>query len=406
MRPRSTLLLLIGGLALLLVAAAWLGRRPEEDTDIRPSTFLTGPGGSRALLDATLRLGVPVQRFRGRPRDLAGLAPAGRSILLILSPTIPLSAPEIREVLDFGAANELVLAGKGAEPLMRCFGYRVNRRMFDSSRVARPGPDELGDVPWVHATLIGTGVRRVVDSSRTHDVGRIACEVPTLTGIDTLLRNESGRLVAVRLRRGGAAPPVILVSDEELFRNRTLRRTWAGPYLLGLVAAGRGRVLFDEFHHGFGPSGSLAALTLAWSARSPWGWLAWQIAIVGLLALLFGAVRFGPARPGIPRVRRSPLEHLRALAHALAAARGHDVAIAAIVRGLRRRLTPPGLRARSDWREWLAQLGRGTATPRAGEALGRIDALTRPGQPPESVLRAANAVEDLWQELRPSRPTK
>ena len=119
------------------------------------------------------------------------------------------------------------------------------------------------------------------------------------------------------------------------------------------------QVLFEEYHHGFGAAGSLAGAVLAWSKSSPWGWLVWQGAIVGLVALLFGAVRFGLARPAIARTRRSPLEHVRALATALAAARGHDVAIAAIVRGLRRRLLPPALRSRGDWRLWLKQAHEG-----------------------------------------------
>jgi hypothetical protein len=194
---------------------------------------------------------------------------------------------------------------------------------------------------------------------------------------------------------------VILVADEELFRNRALRFTDAGPFALGLFAGQYDRVIFEEYHHGFGPSGSLAAATMAWSRRSPWGWLIWQGAVVGLLALLFGAIRFGPALAGIPRTRRSPLEHVRALATALAAARGHDEAIGAMVRGLRRRLAPTSPRAGADWRGWLAGLRRQPLGLRARDALDQLDTLTRPGQPSSSVLRVANAVEDVWEDLRP-----
>ncbi|MGH7584549.1 MAG: hypothetical protein ACREL5_15145, partial [Gemmatimonadales bacterium] len=141
--------------------------------------------------------------------------------------------------------------------------------------------------------------------------------------------------------------------------------------------------------------------TIAWSRRSPWGWAAWQLAGVGVLALLFGAVRFGPAIAVIGRQRRSPLEHVRALATALAAAHGHDEAIAAMVRGLRRRLTPRGLRRRGDWKGWLARLDRGHASPAARSAIDQLELLTQPGQPPASVLRAADAVEDIWENLRP-----
>jgi hypothetical protein len=103
----------------------------------------------------------------------------------------------------------------------------------------------------------------------------------------------------------------------------------------------------------------------------------------------------------IQRRRRSPLEHVRALATALAAAKGHDVAIGAVVQGLRRRLMPAGQRGRSDWRAWVERLSQNVRSRRALDAAATLKSLTRPGQPPEGVLRAANAVEDVWEELRP-----
>jgi hypothetical protein len=77
------------------------------------------------------------------------------------------------------------------------------------------------------------------------------------------------------------------------------------------------------------------------------------------------------------------------------------VAVGALVRGLRRRLSPAGHQQRGDWRSWLAQLPNHLRTPQARDAAGVLNRLTQPGQPAESVLRAANAVEDVWEELRP-----
>ncbi|HSE52879.1 MAG TPA: DUF4350 domain-containing protein [Gemmatimonadales bacterium] len=401
MRPRSEVALAVSLLGVLVLIAGVLGRRPAADTDERPSTFSVAPGGSRGLLDALQRLRIPVQRFRERSRELARLSASPRRVLVILGPSAEFSAPERTAVLAFAEDADLILAGRDAESLMRCFGYRVNRRILDSAAVAPPGVRPGPRAPWVHATLAATRQRVVVDSSRASDVDRISCVVPPLAGVDTLLQSTQGRPVALRLRRADRPREVVLVADEELFRNRALRRTEAGAFALGLFAGRYDRVVFEEYHHGYGAAGSLSALTIDWSRRSPWGRLVWQAAAVGLLALLFGAVRFGPPRPGIPRVRRSPLEHLRALAAALASARGHDVAIGAMVRGLRRRLVPPGLRSRGDWRAWLTRLGGTTLSPRARDALALLDSLTRPGQPSSSVLRAANAVEDVWEDLKP-----
>ena len=386
---------------MLVLLAGLLGRRPAADTDERPSTFSVAPGGSRGLLDAVQRLGIPVQRFRERSRELGRIAGSPRRVLVILAPSADFSAPERSAVLAFAEDADLILAGRDAESLMRCFGYRVNRRILDSAAAVPPGGRPGPRAPWVRAALVATGQRVVVDSSRAYDVDRVSCVVPPFAGVDTLLLSTQGRPVALRLRRADHPRDVVLVADEELFRNRALRRTDAGRFALGLFAGRYDRVIFEEYHHGFGTTGSLSALTIDWSRRSPWGRLVWQAAAVGLLALLFGAVRFGPARPGIPRARRAPLEHLRALAAARASARGHDVAIGAMVRGLRRRLVPPGLRTRGDWRAWLTRLGSTTLSPRARDALALLDSLTRPGQPSSSVLRAANAVEDVWEDLKP-----
>jgi hypothetical protein len=404
MRARNTAALAIAALALLAFGVGLLARPrgARTSSDERPSTFLAGPGGARGLLEATRALGIEVRRFRERPRELTRLADGTPQLFAIIGPSVPFSAPERTPVLSFNRQADLLLAGESAEQLMRCYGYRVKRRVFDSLPALPPRSVAGPATPWVRAELEATHERVYTDSARLFDVGRSSCTVPPIRAIDTLLASRTGRPVALRLLRADLDRRVILLADEELLRNRSLRRTDAGPFALRLVQGRYRRVVFEEYHHGFGAQGSLAGAALDWSRHSPWGWVAWQLALVGLLALLFGAIRFGPARPGIARVRRSPLEHVRALAVALSAARGHDEAIGAIVRGLRRRLSVGTVRsAGSEWREWLGQLDRGGLTPGAQEALARLGELTRPEQPSASVLRAANAVEDLWQELRP-----
>lgn len=402
MRPRAEALLAVATLAVLGMGAALLGRSQGNPVsqDERPSSFLAGPGGSRGLLDAAQRLGIEVRRFRLRPQELPALQDSTLQALVVLDPTYSFSPPERAAVLAFGKQADLLLAGEGAESLMRCFGYEVRRRFTDSAQAAPPGEPVGPGSPWVGAVLRPTNRRTVVDSSRAMDVAYSACSVPPLEWVDTLLISTRGQPVALRLHRADGDQDVVLVAEVNLFRNRALRRDDdTGPFVVSLLDE-YDRVVFEEYHHGFGASGSLAGAVLAWSRSSPWGWAVWQAAAVGLLALLFGAIRFGLPRPAIGRSRRSPLEHVRALATALAAARGHDVAIGAIVRGLRRRLLPPALRTRGDWRQWLARLGGSARSARARESIATLESLTRPGQPSSAVLRAANAVEDLWEDQR------
>jgi hypothetical protein len=101
------------------------------------------------------------------------------------------------------------------------------------------------------------------------------------------------------------------------------------------------------------------------------------------------------------------MEHVRALATALAAASGSRVAIELMIQGLRRRLAPAGgAPVRGALPQWLESLNANVRTPRSKAAVSTLMNLTRSAHGPESVLRAANAVEDVWQDLKPVSPNK
>ena len=253
--------------------------------------------------------------------------------------------------------------------------------------------------PRVWTTLAPHGKRRIVDSAG-YEGRKVACDVPSPIQVDTLLTTRRGQAVILRLTLPGDRA-VTLVAEDRLFRNRAMRHTAAGSEMLALVAPRYRRMVVDEYHHGYQAAGSLGGAALSWSTRSPWGWLVWQLAAVGVIALLASGVRFGPVRTAIERRRRSPMEHVRALATALAAARGHDVAVRLMIQGLRRRLSR-GARATPDLEAWLAELGPAVRTPRGREALDSLSAMIRRSPDADSVLVAANAVETLWEELKPS----
>ncbi|HEU5320256.1 MAG TPA: hypothetical protein VFX28_05610, partial [Methylomirabilota bacterium] len=118
--------------------------------------------------------------------------------------------------------------------------------------------------------------------------------------------------------------------------------------------------------------------------------------------------RFGPARAVIERRRRSPMEHLEALAAGLERADGAATAVDLIVGGLRRRLGRGGYAPtggdRGDGREWLAALELALPADRGRRAARRLKwIVTQPGGGDERVLAAAQAVEDVWEELHPRK---
>ena len=396
MRPRTELGIALGvvtALGLIVTAVGSRGARPEDE-DVRRSTYLAGPFGARGYAEAAERLGIRVTRHRGRTRDLAGAgATEPRTVYAVLDPAAALSPLDGLELTGVVAAGgSIVLAGRGAGAAMACYGY-APQPMPGRPAVLAEDTVEI----WGRITQLPDSVAR--RRSLLDDGSNVACG-PIPARADTLLATLEGAPVAVRLHPDSGGT-VTLVGDGGLFANRALRETGAGEFALGLIAGRAERLIVDEYHHGFGPGGGMLAAVRAWLASSPWGWAVLHLTVVSVLALLAAAVRFGPARHVISRRRRNALEHVRALANALAAARGHDEAVALLIRGLRRRLARPGERMRGDAQEWLAGLAERVTSPVSRTAVATLQSLSRGRADANGVLRAANAVEDVWQDLKP-----
>jgi hypothetical protein len=108
------------------------------------------------------------------------------------------------------------------------------------------------------------------------------------------------------------------------------------------------RILFDEYHQGYGEQrGSMAAVA-AYLVGVGSGRLLFQLLAAGLVLLLAAAPRLIP--PFDPEFieRRSPLEHVDALGRAYAQVGATRSATARLLRGVRRRLAGGAIRAGVD----------------------------------------------------------
>jgi hypothetical protein len=302
---------------------------------------------------------------------------------------MPLSSMDAARLNAWQASGGNVLAaGAGASAYFRCYGLMALQQYGGQTLFH-------GDTILVNASVMPLQGERQPGS--TSDA--VACSAGPYRA-DTLLALTTGEPAALRIRpdSGGV---VILVADGGLFANRKVRESAAGEFTLGLVSGSFSHVLVDEYHQGFGPGGGMWRATRRWLASTPAGWAILQLGIVAAVALLFGAVRFGPARHVIERRRRSPLEHVHALATALAAARGHDVAVSLMVRGLRRRLSRGTTGRDASTMDWLATLPGRARTERGRAAAERLMTLSRGRADAHGVRDAALAVEDVWQDLTP-----
>src|SRR2546423_15044347 len=84
-------------LVAVLAATIWAGHRgagSQPSFDLRASTLLSGPSGSRALYDVLIRLRIPVERRRGPLFNLTTDARRRPAVLAVLHPP---RGPEVAE---------------------------------------------------------------------------------------------------------------------------------------------------------------------------------------------------------------------------------------------------------------------------------------------------------------------
>jgi hypothetical protein len=398
MIKRSEVWLIVAVAAVLAVAAA-IGTATAPrgiSFDPRLSTRLTTPNGAAAFRTLLTRFHVAVgERLKpffdlDRTRTDPGL------LLFIPAPAARLTDPEVRAVRHWvERGGRLLLAGRTG--IERCFGYVIRTTDF-----APPTPWQPGEGSLSRGNPRARAVLRRPETDQTDEPALLPPDVcPQLkpTATEDLWTTAKNDTVAVRLRFAGGGT-VILVADGSVFSNRAMRATEAGPLVLGWVLTDTPRlVLVDEYHQGFGRAGSLVGATFAWSLNEPAGWMALQLIFAALVALSVAAVRFGPVVPAVERRRRSPLEHLDALAAGLERSGAGLTATRLIAAGLRRRLGGAPLKA-ADTTAWLDALEAGAQRPSAREAVQRLKSRVHQGASGADVRDAANAVEDLWQMLK------
>ena len=407
-------LLLAGAIAIALWAA---NRRPtqESDFDQRASTYLSGPTGSKGLNEVLSRLGRPVERRRTSLLNLATERAHRPAILVLLDPGIPLQDAELEQVVRYVRDGGAVLATGDGAGVTRCSGWRTQQAGISSDSMDVRSPEMGLHLPWTQRVL--TPITPGMSGRSRLDALRKGAEESSPLGIcntmlsfdaDTVVAALTNRPVILRLRyRGGGT--ITLAADPGWFTNKVWRDTDVPVVALPLLtprAERPGRVVWDEYHQGFGfgKQGSFADRTWSWLLRSPAGWAILQLIAVGLVWLAMTAVRFGPARSVIERRRRSPLEHLEALGAGLESANDADTAVRRLALGLRRRLSRTGHLSDGNVVLWLEGLELAMRGPQGRAAVRRLHQLLTVrdrGDRPARVLHAAQAVEDVWEELRP-----
>jgi hypothetical protein len=339
-------------MVLAAILGSLVGERSADYFLRRPSTFFTDESGARALLLVMKRLLPSAEQWR-RPLSLLELPaePAAPSTLIVAGPGRPISESEA-EYLDRWLADggQLILATDNGWPIIRrkraideqepekAFPEASNKDREDAETIA-PGEtflsSHLPGIRWskpdkIHNERI-TGAL-VPDGGINFQMRR---KFSTADGARVIAAAGTAAL-AVEVPVGSGR--IVALADSTVVSNRALREADNAVLLITLAGGWRnGKVLVDEYHHGFGQQRSAAALTWAFM-KTPWGWCVLQIAAAGLLYAFGYRRRFGRISEPPPSERSSPLELVEARAGVFQAAAAQNLATEMIVQNLSQEL--------------------------------------------------------------------
>ncbi len=392
----------------LVIAAALFA--PEDVNgragDSRLTTYSAEPQGARLFYELAGRLGWRVAR-----RTAPGLSPDPGTIQAVLAPDEPLRAREVHALLEAvraGGALLAVLTGP-ADPLA------------DSLRIVTgaDGTFEAPDSLDTGACRGGSGLAVPLWPEGAVSLYSLRWTAPRPAGVVVFVtvgastwrrgpRDERPAVVGFPYGRGR----IVVASDPDFLRNDALRVCAYGldvaaisvlEYLRAGGPVPRRRLAFDEYHQGFGTQPGTVATIAGYLGRTASGHALGQLLAAGLVLLLAAAPRALPPREAGRAERRSPFEHVDALARAYAQVGATRTATARLVRGLRRRLGLAATRATAGapdaaFLDWVEHTAPGTAADVArvrralgapisrrelsavGDALARIEfSLTNPG---------------------------
>ncbi|MBC7788492.1 MAG: DUF4350 domain-containing protein [Anaerolineae bacterium] len=312
----------LGVLTLIAILAL-----PEEDfgEGIRSLTTRSYDGsGARGVFEVASRLGWRVER-----RETPLAAPLdSNTVYVVLAPPEPLTTGEVNALLDAvrrGAG--LFVIPENRTPLADSLRLRrtdAPRMMVVRSRQVVRDSAAFGSnkfAAWANYTL---NLQKPIAADTTSFLtGLYFTRVPIAVGFS--------------LGRGR----VVGLADPGLIRNRSLRRPLMGVEIMrmfGWVTPSIGApMVFTEYHQGFGQHANVSGLIAEALLDSAPGRTTLQLIAAALILLAALAPR--PITPVAPEriERRSPLEHVGALARAYEQVGATRLAAQRMVRGLRRR---------------------------------------------------------------------
>lgn len=371
--------IVLPGLAAVVIATALVAPEPSQGRsgDGRLTTYSTKAMGAGMFYEIAERLGWRVDRRKAaRPPDGADVIHA------VLDPSVQLRMTDAHELLERvrGGAALLVVLGRGTGPLSDSLrvgsdtgGYHLPPPSAGAERCADPPRSLLSLWPdsrvhLYHLRFRGPPPDGAVNFLRVDSVARHV-------GVTRRIVYRDSLWAATGFPYGRGR--IVVGSDPDILRNDAIRvcaydldvpAVRILEYLRDGGATPRTRLVFDEYHHGYGPQPGTLHAAASYLGGTPSGHLFIQLVGAALVLLLAVAPRVIAPRDPARIERRSPLEHVDALARAYAQVGATRTATGRLVRGVRRRVEHGTVHARSGltdaaFLDRAAQLGGAALAP-------------------------------------------
>ncbi len=337
----------LSAVAVLLVIFVLFAPQEREDVGTAYSSYAVGAGGVRALYETLARLGFVTSRNE-RPLTSAS-ALDSTSAYALIQPAQPLTTIERTQVLATVRRGMVLIFTPDDDELTDSLGFELNSSpsgFYTLSRtsVAGGNPSTPATQDPRAAFQAAFPISVTVTSKSKSDNQTFLWLQPLPN--DEKAKSDSAHRPALVLGHRFGRGYVIAVAPAQILMNQVMHDPQAAIAIVRALQFANGSassqkrprsVVFDEYHHGFGTHADMPAAVTRALTDTPPGRVTLGIVAAALVLLLAFAVR--PLAPvPVPLIsRRSPLEHVGALAHAYSQVDARSLGTGMLVRGLRRR---------------------------------------------------------------------
>ena len=308
MKPKlfAALLVLVFVVIVAVDAYQKIRRQPGP-----PSTYNAASAGYKALYLWLREMGVAAERWE---RPLTELT-RETDVLVMISPRLDPGPQELKALETWiRDGGTLIRMSPSLDPYAKKLVSNVKTGHQDRKD---PGPKERPSFqpgPYIRGQRkIASQWHLPIDSAKPETVIHA--------------RDAFGNLIGVKEDGKGR---VIEIADPSLFSNVHLREGDHARLALDVLLThlGEGRLLIDEYHHGYGRVSSFAGYVFQSGAFVP----LLQVLFLVLLLWAFAGRRFGPARPLRKETGRSSMEYVRAIAHLFQRVKARRLALESVLR--------------------------------------------------------------------------